>query len=56
MGIPNIYDAYELFLKRQLETKDKLEFHNGEIFNMSPTSIKHNDIVNNLMFELKKIF
>jgi Uma2 family endonuclease len=56
MGIVNPYQDYEVFLKMQSETIDKLEYHNGTIFNMSPTSIKHNDIVNNLMFELKKFF
>ena len=56
MGIVNTYQDYDLFLKLQSETNDKLEYHNGIIFNMSPTSIKHNDIVNNLMFELKKCF
>lgn len=54
MGIANAYQDYELFLKMQAENDDKLEYYNGIVFNMSPTSIKHNDIVNNLVFELKK--
>lgn len=56
MSMENPYEDYNDFLKLQLETKNKLEYHNGIIFNMSPTSIRHNDIVNNLMFELKKFF
>jgi Uma2 family endonuclease len=56
MGILNPNQDYDLFLQQQLESNDKLEYHNGIIFNMSPTSIKHNDIVNNIMFELKKYF
>ncbi|MFL0195464.1 Uma2 family endonuclease [Clostridium sp. WILCCON 0269] len=56
MNITNPHEDYELFLKLQSESDDKLEYHNGTIFNMSPTSIKHNDIVNNLVFELKKFF
>lgn len=56
MGKINPYQDYDTFLKLQSQTDDKLEYHNGIIFNMSPTSIKHNDIVNNIMFELKKYF
>lgn len=57
MGIEDShYQDYQMFLKMQSESEERLEYHNGTIFNMSPTSIKHNDIVNNLVFELKKFF
>ena len=56
MGITNPVQDYELFLKLQSESNDKLEYHNGQIFNMSPTSILHNVIVNNFMFQLAKFF
>lgn len=57
MSMSNPYYDYDSFLKLQSNnSSDKLEYHNGIVFNMSPTSIKHNDIVNNLVFELKKFF
>lgn len=56
MSMLNPYISYETFLEMQSNTNDKLEYQNGVIVNMSPTSIKHNDIVNNIMYELKKFF
>lgn len=56
MSMPNPYISYEAYLEMQNCTDDKLEYHNGLVVNMSPTSIKHNIIVNNIVFEMKKFF
>ena len=52
----NPYISYETYLEMQGGTDDKLEYYNGIVVNMSPTSIKHNRIVNNIVFEMKKFF
>ena len=56
MSMPNPYISYEAYLEMQKHTNDKLEYHNGLVVNMSPTSIRHNRIVNNIVFEMKKFF
>lgn len=48
--------TYDEFLKITEGSKDKIEFHNGKIVNMSPTSINHNKITTNITFELKSFF
>jgi Uma2 family endonuclease len=48
--------SYEQFLKIQEKADNKVEYINGEIFYMAPTSTRHNDIVFNLMFNLRHFF
>lgn len=48
--------TYQEFLNITKDSKDKIEFHNGKILNMSPTSIRHNKITTNITFELKSFF
>lgn len=48
--------TYSEFLAMQNECEERIEFLNGAIFAMAPTSIQHNKITTNITFELKKYF
>lgn len=56
MSMIDPYVTYEAYLAKQESTSDKLEYHNGYVVNMSPTSIRHNEIISNIMPKLKDFF
>lgn len=56
MSMISPYIEYESFLELSERTEGRLEYHNGIIIDMSPTSIRHNDIVINIAVKLKNFF
>lgn len=56
MGLPDAFVDYNDFLHQQETYEGKIEYHNGKIVYISPTSIKHNKIITNIVYELKKYF
>ena len=57
MHLPtNQFITYEEFLNIQKNHEGKVEYNNGEIIYMSPTSINHNKIVRRIAHQLEDFF